>query len=65
MDNAWCYHNGRSEEVMGKALKDGYRKKVFISTRNHGRDYATYQKQLSDSLKRLQTNTSIWYSSMK
>ena len=55
LDNAWCYHNGRSEEVMGKALEDGYRKKVFISTRNHGRDYATYQKQLSESLKRLQT----------
>jgi predicted aldo/keto reductase-like oxidoreductase len=56
LDNAWCYHSGRSEEVMGKALEDGYRKKVFISTRNHGRDYATYRKQLSDSLQRLQTD---------
>lgn len=56
MDNAWCYHNGRSEEVMGKALMDGYREKVFISTRNHGRDYRSYKKQLNDSLGRLKTN---------
>lgn len=56
LDNAWCYHNGRSEEVMGLALKDGYREKVIISTRNHGRDYDSYKKQLNDSLHRLQTD---------
>jgi predicted aldo/keto reductase-like oxidoreductase len=56
LDNAWCYHDGRSEEVMGLALKDGYREKVLISTRNHGRNYDSYKKQLNDSLYRLQTD---------
>ena len=28
-DNAWHNHNGRSEENMGKALKDGYRQRVI------------------------------------
>lgn len=56
LGNAWCYHNGRSEEIMGKALKDGYREKVILSTRNHGRDYDTYMKHLGDSLRRLQTD---------
>lgn len=56
MDNAWCYHNGLSEKLMGKALQDGYRKKVFLMTKNHGRSKARFEKQLEDSLKRLQTN---------
>lgn len=32
------------------------RAKVIISTRNHGRDYKSYMKQLGDSLRRLQTD---------
>jgi len=56
LDNAWEYHNGRSEEIMGKALQDGYREKVILMTKNHGRDYDTYKKQLEDSLLRLQTD---------
>ena len=27
LDNSWDYHMGGSEERMGKALRDGYRKK--------------------------------------
>jgi len=49
LDNAWEYHNGRSEELMGKALADGYRKKVFLMTKHHGRDKKTAMKHLEDS----------------
>ncbi|MEJ7608801.1 MAG: aldo/keto reductase [Bryobacteraceae bacterium] len=56
-DNAWDYHDGRSEELMGKALaSDGKRKKVFLMTKNCERDYAGSMKDLEDSLRRLQTD---------
>jgi len=56
MDNAWCYHNGQSERLMGEALKDGYREKVFLMTKNHGRTKELFKKQLDESLKRLNTD---------
>ena len=61
MDNAWEYRNGRAEEILGKALRDGYRKKVFLMTKHHGRDKKTALKHLEDSLKRLQTDViDLW-----
>jgi aryl-alcohol dehydrogenase-like predicted oxidoreductase len=56
-DNAWEYHDGRSEEWMGQALK-GRRDKVFLMTKvcTHGRDKQVGLRQLEESLKRLQTD---------
>src|SRR5687768_1049714 len=62
MDNAWDYHDGRAEEVMGKALAmDGYRKKAFLMTKVCDRDHAGAMKHLEDSLRRLQTDViDLW-----
>ncbi|MDZ4799251.1 MAG: aldo/keto reductase [Bryobacteraceae bacterium] len=62
MDNAWDYHDGRAEEVMGKALAmDGYRKKVFLMTKVCDRDGAGAMKHLEDSLRRLRTDViDLW-----
>jgi aryl-alcohol dehydrogenase-like predicted oxidoreductase len=61
-DNAWDYHDGRSEEIMGRALATGGRRqKVFLMTKNCGRDAATTRQHLEDSLRRLQTDViDLW-----
>lgn len=57
MDNCWDYNHGASETRMGKALRDGYRQKVFLMTKIDGRDKKTAATQINESLKRLQTDT--------
>jgi predicted aldo/keto reductase-like oxidoreductase len=56
LDNCWDYHDGDSEVRMGKALRDGYRKKVFLMTKTDGQVKDAWNKQLEDSLRRLQTD---------
>lgn len=56
MDNAWCYHQGMSEKIMGEALQNGYRNKVFLMTKNHGRTRKLFRKQLEESLTKLKTD---------
>src|SRR5215212_3762537 len=56
LDNSWDYHDGESERRMGRALKDGYREKVFLMTKIDGRTRASAAKQIDESLERLATD---------
>ena len=56
LDNSWDYNEGASEIRMGKALRDGYRRKAFLMTKIDGRSKSEAARQLDESLKRLQTD---------
>lgn len=56
MDNSWDYNDGLSEKRMGRALRDGYREKVFLMTKIDGRSKSEAARQLDESLKRLATD---------
>ncbi len=59
-DNAWDYHWGAAEELMGRAL-EGRRKDVFLMTKNCERDYEGSKRCLEDSLRRLKTDyVDLW-----
>jgi len=57
MDNCWDYNDGKSEVRMGKALRDGYRQKVFLMTKIDGQLKDIAARQIDESLHRLQTDT--------
>src|SRR5258705_13329815 len=56
MDNCWDYWDGESERRMGRALRDGYRQKVFLMSKFDGRTKAATAKQVDESLERLETD---------
>ena len=59
IDSAYVYHRGTSEVLVGKALKDGYREKVHIMTKNPVRLVQTtedYRTLLDEELKRYETD---------
>jgi uncharacterized protein len=61
-DNAWEYHQGLSEERLGRALK-GKRDRAVLMTKvcTHGRDKSVAMRQLEESLTRLQTDhLDVW-----
>jgi aryl-alcohol dehydrogenase-like predicted oxidoreductase len=57
MDTAWEYHDGESEDRLGRAIEDR-RERVFLMTKvcTHGRDATVAMRQLHQSLKRLRTD---------
>lgn len=60
-DNAWGYSNGESEERMGKALRGGYRDRVFLMTKDASRHPKRAIAHLEESLRRLQTDAiDLW-----
>jgi hypothetical protein len=56
IDNCWDYYGGESEVVLGKALRDGYREKVFLMTKFDCRTKESAARQIDESLRRLQTD---------
>jgi predicted aldo/keto reductase-like oxidoreductase len=56
LDNSCDYHDGGSEIRMGKALKDGYRQKVFLMTKFNGRTREMAAKNIDTSLQRMQVD---------
>jgi aryl-alcohol dehydrogenase-like predicted oxidoreductase len=56
LDNSWDYNDGASETRMGKALRDGYRDRVFLMSKIDGRSKREAARQLDESLRRLQTD---------
>jgi len=61
-DNAWEYHDGGSEERLGKALK-GKREQAILMTKvcTHGREKKIAMRMLEESLRRLQTDhLDVW-----
>jgi aryl-alcohol dehydrogenase-like predicted oxidoreductase len=53
LDNSWDYNGGASEVRMGRALRDGYRDRVFLMTKIDGRSREEASRQLDESLQRL------------
>jgi len=56
LDNCWDYNDGESEIRTGKALRDGYRQRVFLMTKIDGRNKTAAASQINESLRRLQTD---------
>jgi predicted aldo/keto reductase-like oxidoreductase len=59
VDTAWLYHFGQSEQVLGKALQNGYRDKVHLVTKLPMmlvKKEEDFDKYLDQQLERLQTD---------
>lgn len=64
IDTAYPYHGGESEVLVGKALQDGYRDKVILTTKLPCWDVKTYDDMmahLDEQLAKLQTDHVDFY----
>ncbi len=63
VDTAYPYHMGQSEVIVGKALKNGYREKVTLTTKSpiwFLKTREDFDKYLNEQIDRLQTNPDIY-----
>ena len=56
MDNCWDYAGGDAEVRMGRALRDGYRERVFLMTKIDAHIASVATAQIEQCLQRLQTD---------
>jgi len=64
IDTAYIYQNGKNEEMLGRALMNGYRKKVFLATKLPlflVKGPNDFDKFFNTSRKRLKTNYIDYY----
>jgi predicted aldo/keto reductase-like oxidoreductase len=64
VDTAYPYHEGHSEGVVGRALKDGYREKVKVATKLPTwkiEDAQDFDRYLNEQLERLQMKKIDFY----
>ena len=64
IDTAYPYHEGQSEGIVGKALKDGYRERVKVATKLPVwlvEDTEAFDRYLNEQLERLQMEKIDFY----